>query len=147
MKGWDTFAAITGGGAAALIGFLFVSVSINIDVFAGVPDLRNRATQVLIQFATVLFISIFIALPGQAYWMLGTEVVVLAIANLYGEMALPSSPPNPAFTLIVLFLAAAGIVLIFGLPAGLYVLVIPVLAAFFFGGYLAWMYLLAFKSE
>ena len=43
---------------------------------------------------------------------------------------------------------AAGIVLIFGLPAGLYVLVlITVLAAFGFGGYLAWMYLLAFRSE
>ena len=33
-----------------------------------------------------------------------------------------------------------------GLPAGLYVLVIPVFAALGPGGYLAWMFLLAFKE-
>jgi hypothetical protein len=146
LKGWDTFAAITGGAAAALIGFLFVSVSINIDIFARVPELRTRASHVLIQFGTVLFISILIALPGQAYWMLGAELVIIALAVLYGQLTIRPMTDEPQVTLTVLLLLAAGIVLIFGLSAGLYVLVVPVLGAFGLGGYLAWMFLLAFRS-
>jgi len=38
LPGWDTFALVIGGAAGALIGLLFVSVSIRIDVISASPD-------------------------------------------------------------------------------------------------------------
>jgi modulator of FtsH protease len=37
MQDWDTFALITGGAAGALIGLLFVAVSIRIDSISRSP--------------------------------------------------------------------------------------------------------------
>jgi len=42
VPGWDTFAVVIGGAAGALIGLLFVSVSIRIEVISASPDFRNR---------------------------------------------------------------------------------------------------------
>lgn len=148
MEAWYTFAAITGGAAAALAGLLFVSVSINIDYFARSSDLRSRAGQVLLLFGMVLFIAALTVIPGQAYWMLGTELIVLAVICMVGMvMLLQGRTVNPMASLSSMLLIVAGIVLIIGLRAGLYLLVVPVLANLGFGFYLAWMLLLAFRSE
>jgi hypothetical protein len=45
VDGWDTFAVIIGGAAGALVGLLFVAVSIRVTSIAASPELRNRAAQ------------------------------------------------------------------------------------------------------
>jgi hypothetical protein len=98
--------------------------------------------------AWVLFIAALTVIPGQAYWMLGTELIVVAVICMVGMvMLLQGRTVNPMASLSSMLLIVAGIVLIIGLRAGLYLLVVPVLANLGFGFYLAWMLLLAFRSE
>jgi Na+/H+ antiporter NhaD/arsenite permease-like protein len=153
---WDTFATITGGAAAALIGLLFVAVSIRIDYIARSQELRNRAAQTLSLFGTVLIISVLMAIPGQGYRPLGIELLVLAViagAGLYVlDRRAKTSRSNQAIapvleavtpsTVTSVLLLAAGIVLVLGARAGLYVLVAPVLAALVCGIASTWLFLI-----
>jgi hypothetical protein len=155
LEAWSTFATISGGAAAALTGLLFVAVSIRIASIAQSQELRNRAAQTLSLFGTVLIISVLLAIPGQAYRTLGAELAVLAAitgASLYildrrakGDRSnqavapvLETVSPN---TITSVLLLAAGIVLVLGGHAGLYVLVAPVLAALIGGVASTWLFL------
>jgi hypothetical protein len=155
LKAWGTFAEISGSAAAALTGLLFVAVSIRIAYIARSQELRNRAAQTLSLFGTVLIVSVLIAIPGQAYRTLGAELVVLAAitgTGLYildqrakGDRSnqaiapvLEAVAPNAVTSLLLL---AAGIVLVLGVPAGLYVLVGPVLVALVGGVASTWLFL------
>jgi len=80
VPGWDTFAVIIGGAAGALVGLLFVSVSIRIDVISASPDFRSRAAETLSLFMTVLLVAALLAIPGQRPWEFGVELVALAVA-------------------------------------------------------------------
>ena len=155
MGAWDTFAAISGGASATLTGLLFVAVSIRIASIARSQELRNRAAQTLSLFGIVLIISVLIAIPGQAYRTLGAELVVLAVVAGMGlhildrrakgessdQAIAPVLEAVAPTTVTSLLLLAAGIVLILGVRAGLYVLVGPVLAALIGGVASAWLFL------
>jgi hypothetical protein len=156
LETWDTFAGICGGGAATLTGLLFVAVSIKIASIAKSQELRNRAAQTLSLFGLVLIISVLIAIPGQAYRALGVELVVLAVIAGTGLHVLDrrakggeksSQAIGPVLeavtptTITSLLLLAAGIVLVLGVHAGLYVLVGPVLVALVGGITSTWLFL------
>jgi hypothetical protein len=155
VETWDTFAVITGGAAAALTGLLFVAVSIRIDYIARSQELRNRAAQTLSLFGTVLIIAVLMAIPGQGYRALGIELLVLAVIAGAGlsvlERRAKTSRSNQAIapvleaitpnTVTSVLLLAAGIVLVLGARAGLYVLVAPVLAALVGGVASTWLFL------
>lgn len=161
LQDWSTFAEVLGSAAAGLTGLLFVAVSIRIDVIAKSRELRNRAAQTLTLFVTVLFIAILLAIPGQAFRVLGAELVALsaisAIAMLVLDrraradagtdddtshavaLILDAVAPN-AITSILLLLA--GLLMVFGLrAAGLDVLVLPALVALAGGVVSAWLLL------
>jgi hypothetical protein len=155
LEAWDTFAEICGTAAAALTGLLFVAVSIRITYIARSQELRNRAAQTLSLFSTVLIISALIAIPRQAYRTLGAELVVLALITGAGQYILDrrakGERSNQAIapvleavtptTVTSLLLLAAGIVLVLGVHAGLYVLVGPVFVALAGGVTSAWLLL------
>jgi len=155
LGAWDTFAAISGGAAATLTGLLFVAVSIRITSIARSQELRNRAAQTLSLFGIVLIISVLIAIPGQAYRTLGVELVVLAVVTGTGlhildrrakgessdQAIAPVLEAVTPTTVTSLLLLAAGIVLVLGVHAGLYVLVGPVLTALIGGVASAWLFL------
>jgi hypothetical protein len=160
LEKWGTFATVAGGAAAGLTGLLFVAVSIRIEVIAKSQELRNRAAQTLGLFVTVLFSAILLSIPDQSYWVLGAELVALALIVGVGFLALDrraradSYPgdasahalastldtlaPN-AVTAILLFVA--GVLLLFGVHAGLDVLVLPVIVALAGGVVSAWLLL------
>jgi hypothetical protein len=156
LAAWDTFATIIGGGAAALTGLLFVAVSIRIDYIARSQELRNRAAQTLSLFGTVLVIAVLMAIPGQGYRTLGAELLALAGITSAGLYILDrrarASRSNQALARILqaimpnavtsVLLIAAGIVLVLGVSAGLYVLVAPVLAALVGGIASTWLFLI-----
>jgi len=159
LETWDTFAVICGGAAATLTGLLFVAVSIKIAFIARSQELRNRAAQTLSLFGIVLLISALIAIPGQAYRALGVELVVLALIAGVGLHVLDRRAKGDAkgekgnqairpvleavtpTTITSLLLLAAGIVLVIGVHAGLYVLVGPIFVALVGGLTSAWLFL------
>jgi hypothetical protein len=79
MHEWDTFAVVVGGSAGALVGVLFVAISIHAGRIAESTDLRGRAAQTLVIFAALLLIGLLRSIPVQRDWVLGIELVVLAV--------------------------------------------------------------------
>jgi Ca2+/Na+ antiporter len=75
---WDTFAVVVGGSAGALVGLLFVAISIHAARMAESADLRGRAAQTLVIFAALLLIALLLAIPGQSRRVLGAEFLLLA---------------------------------------------------------------------
>ena len=156
MLGWDTFAVVTGGAAGALIGLLFVSVSIRIDVISASPDFRSRGAATLCLFMSVLLVAILLVVPGQEAWELGAELLVLALALGGGlwwlnrrAIAHPSAQaisrvlavvsPDAITTILV---AAAGVLLLAGVDDGIYVVIPAVIAAITGGVASAWLFLI-----
>jgi hypothetical protein len=76
---WDTFAVIVGGSAGALVGLLFVAISIHAGRITESADLRGRAAQTLVIFAALLLIALLLAIPEQSQRVLGVEFLVLAV--------------------------------------------------------------------
>jgi hypothetical protein len=160
LEKWSTFAEIAGGAAAALLGLLFVAVSIRIGVIARSQELRNRAAQTLALFVTVLFVGILLSIPDQSFRVLAIELVALSAITGVAMLLLDrraraesnerdASARNVASTLDAVapntvtstLLLVAGVLLLSGLHAGLDVLVLPVLAALVGGVVNAWLLL------
>jgi hypothetical protein len=152
VEQWSTFAVIAGTVAGSLIGLLFVAVSIRIDVIAGSRTLRYQTGETLALFVTVLIVAVLLSIPGQAVRTLGVEVVVLAVVagvSLFlldrqagaepgiGEV-LDNVNPNMVTSVLLL---ASGILLLFGVRDGIYVLVPAVIASTTGGIYSAWLIL------
>lgn len=156
MPGWDTFAVVIGGAAGALIGLLFISVSIRIDVISASPDFRSRGAATLSLFLTVLLVAIFLVIPGQEAWELGAELLAVALA-LGGALwslnrqatAHPSAQPISRIlatvspdTITTILLFAAAVLLIAGVDDGAYVVIPAVIAAIVGGVASAWLFLI-----
>jgi hypothetical protein len=156
VPGWDTFAVIIGGVAAALVGALFVSVSIRIDVISSSPDFRNRGAETLCLFVTVVLVAVLFGIPGQRRWEFGAELLVLAVALAAAlfwldrrASASPSSQPISRVLELVSprtitsgLLALAGLLLVVGVDDGVYVVVPAVIAAMIGGVASAWLFLI-----
>ena len=78
---WTNFAIITGSAAGALTGLLFVAVSLNRERIAGHLALRGQAGQTLVLFMLPLIISIVLVVPGTPRWVLGLELVAVAVVS------------------------------------------------------------------
>jgi hypothetical protein len=155
VEAWGTFTVIVGSAAAALIGLLFVAVSIRVDAIAASAELRNRAAQTLGLFLTVLFIALLTAVPGQSVRVLGVELICLALTTgtlLYvldrRARSGPRSQPVGRLLEVVApnaitssLLLAAAAVLTSGEHRGMYVLIAPVIVALSGGVLSAWLLL------
>ena len=118
-------------------------------------ELRNRAAQTLSLFGTVLLTAILIAIPGQASEALGAELTALAVIAGGGLFVLDRRAKADASTqairktlemitpttIVSTLLLVSGVLLMFGVHAGLYVLILPVLAAVTGGVASAWLFL------
>ena len=76
MHDWDTFAVVVGGSAGALVGLLFVAISIHAARMPESADLRGRAAQTLVIFAALLLIALLLAIPEQSQRVLGAEFLL-----------------------------------------------------------------------
>lgn len=155
MHEWDTFAVIVGGSAGALVGLLFVAISIHAARIAESADLRGRSAQTLVVFAALLLIALLLAVPDQSQRVLGAEFLVLAALVavaliLLGRLARRTDSAravartlesvNPS-TLTALGIALAGGLMVFGVDWADFVLV-PVVCAAMVGGLAsAWLLL------
>jgi modulator of FtsH protease len=81
----DLFVAVAGA-SAALLGLLFVAVSINLERILSYEGLPERALETLLLLLGVLIVSIVGLVPGQSKVALGLEL--LAVAGLVAAIIL-----------------------------------------------------------
>jgi hypothetical protein len=72
------FFATLGGGAAALLGLLFVAVSINVAGIVKHDDTRELARHTFVTFVGVFLYALFVLLP-QSIQQLGVEIAVTSV--------------------------------------------------------------------
>jgi modulator of FtsH protease len=153
---WSTFAGIAGSASGALTGLLFVAVSLNRERIATHPGLRAQAGQTLILFLIVLITSIVLAIPGTPDWVLGLELVAIAVVSgtAMGWLSDGKRPEGEApedllaqlldrvspNLLTMLLVLVAGFIELAGAD-GLYVLAPAIIVALVNGVVNAWLFL------
>jgi hypothetical protein len=156
LSEWHTFLAVQAGAAATLTGLVFVAVSINLTRILSVPGLPGRAFDALLQLLQVFFIASFALIPGQAPALLATEILVMAVASLIGQMVSqsryarlqPDHPRSWLVTRVVFSLAAtlpfclSGVMLLLASPAWICGVVLGTVISFIAAVMGAWVLLI-----
>ena len=76
---WRDFAVALGGASAALLGLIFVVVSLHLGAVVDDPVIRRRAEILLGLLATTLAASAVLLIPGQSRGALGIELMAIAL--------------------------------------------------------------------
>ena len=74
---WHDFFVAAAGASAALLGLLFVAVSINLERILKFEGLPGRALEALMQLTCVLLVSLAGLVPGQSHVALGLELLLI----------------------------------------------------------------------
>jgi hypothetical protein len=77
---WLSFGEALGAVAGALVGLLFVAVSVKSDVLATSRNLSSRAAQTLVLFMTSVLIAVLLVAP-QPPAALGAELLAVAVVS------------------------------------------------------------------
>jgi hypothetical protein len=85
LLAWHDFFIATAGATAALLGLLFVGVSINLAALAADErvDLRARAGQAFTNLIFVLVIALVMLIPNPAASTLGLSLALIAAVGLF----------------------------------------------------------------
>lgn len=87
---WSDFALAQVGASAALLGLVFVGISINLRQFVDSRLLVNRALEAIVMLASVLVTSTAVLIPNQSRVALGIELMVLGAITVAGVLQLQS---------------------------------------------------------
>lgn len=79
MTGWDNFFFAQVGASAALVGLIFVAVSINLTKILASRHLPNRALEALIFLLIILVVASLMLVPDQSISLLGIEILATAL--------------------------------------------------------------------
>lgn len=79
---WSEFALAQLGASAALLGLVFVALSINLRAVVGSVVLVNRATETVIVLANVLVSATLVLIPAQDRGVVSVELSAVALATL-----------------------------------------------------------------
>jgi len=134
IDAWSNYLSVQAECAATLTGLVFVAVSINLSRILSIPGLTGRAAESLLQLFGVVVISTTALIPHQPPVALGTEILTMGFALWLVQTVaqiryMTSNTGHPRFwgiTRIVqtqfanLPFFVSGILLLRGLPAGLY---------------------------
>ena len=85
----DLFVAVAGA-SAALLGLLFVAVSINLERILKFEGLPERALETLLFLVLALLASIVGLIPGQSHVALGLELLFVSLATAVVVLRLPT---------------------------------------------------------
>ena len=146
---WESFALAHVGASAALLGLVFVVISINLRDIVGSGPLVHRAGEAVVLLGGVLTVATVVLIPGQRKDVLSAELILLAGALLAVILFLqrdavaqavdPDRPAPPRASLAIrrvlglgtaVLIALAGITLAAEAGGGLYWLPAAILAAY-----------------
>jgi len=144
MNGWENFLGAQVGASAALLGLLFVSVSINLNKILSHPVLPGRAFGALLMMLVVLIISSLLLAPDQPMKLIGAEVLVIGLAAWativridFNTLKLAQAEYRLRATLLIainqialILYVACGVAILVAGKAGLYILVPAVATSF-----------------
>jgi len=85
MTIWDGFFMAQVGASAALLGLLFVGISINLNRILSISRLPERAFQSLVLLLAVLVLSTLFLVPGQSTLEIGLEILGVGIVAWLGN--------------------------------------------------------------
>ena len=158
FEDWGHFGEVAGSASGALIGLLFVAISLNRDRIARNPALRASALQTVMVFMLPLYIVLLLLIPHQPSWALGIEIIILGVVHGLGLAVIgrgkrkiggePRSrlsrlvdviSPNVLTTVLVL---TAGASVLAGYADGIYCLVLAAFVALLGGVANAWLFLI-----
>lgn len=78
---WSAFFQAVVGASSALLGLLFVSLSLNLQAILSQPILPKRALLSLLQLFSVLIVAILVLVPGQPLWLLAPGVAGVGLVS------------------------------------------------------------------
>ena len=144
MNGWENFFIAEVGASAALLGLIFVGVSINLTKILSLPNLPNRALLALIILLTILVVSSLLLIPEQSLTLVGIELLIFGliawiIATILDVSILQTRQPQYRWPYMVNFILTqlallpyviAGIFVLTRGAGGLYWLVPAILISF-----------------
>jgi hypothetical protein len=150
---WLSFGEALAAVAGALVGLLFVAVSVKSDVLAASRSLSSRAAQTLVLFMTSVLIAVLLVAP-QPPAALGSELLAVAVVSGTALLILDRRAghgsdqrvarfierfsPN---TITAVLVGVAGLTLLLQAGGGLYWL-IPAAVTSLLGGVInAWLFL------
>ncbi len=159
LASWQTFYLAQLGAGAALLGLLFVALSLNLDRILAYPSLPLRAEIALMLLALQIVICSVMLMPDQGAVATGVEILVLAscvwaVATLMSLRIerLPDRNEHPRGWGNVVFLQAAtlsymlgAVMILQGAPAGPRVLALGVVLSFLKAILDAWVLLVEIK--
>ena len=119
---WAVFFASVTGATAALVGLLFVAVSINLSkILSGPAMLSARAVETLVVLLFVM-ISSALSLVPQDVQVLGVEILVLAVPltviTVRNQLKFQRQNPDSPLMWSVSRVASTGVALVPGMIAG-----------------------------
>ena len=85
IEGWHDFYMMVGAAASTLVGLLFVSLSLNVDVITHEANahLRELAIQTFTNFLNVIMLSVLFLIPSQDPLGLGLPLLAVSGWQLY----------------------------------------------------------------
>ena len=162
VETWDSFGVVIGAASGALIGLLFVAISVNTSRIARHQALHVVASRTLVLFTIPLVAAILVVTPRQADWALGTELILLGViagaalilvgrgpvdsdASPESRLARTLDRTSPSLSTSLLT-EIAGVTLITG-GGGLYWLVPALILALVGGALNAWLLLVGLPAD
>jgi hypothetical protein len=152
--GWINFFVAEVGASAALVGLLFVAVSINLTKIIQHPSLPGRAFEALTVLVVVLLVATFALVPGQSTTALGIEVTGTAVVGwattAFIQLASEEEPDAPRIWMLsrvvttqlaIVPMIASGVSLLFERGGGLYWIVAATVGSFLAALIDAWVLL------
>ena len=79
LESWDSFFVAEVGAAAALLGLLFVAISINLKQMIEAGGLTDRALVALLLLLAIMVLGLLMSMPDQPSWALGGETIVISV--------------------------------------------------------------------
>ena len=81
IESWDSFFVAEVGAAAALLGLLFVAISINLKPVLEAGGLPDRALGALVLLLAILLIGLLLSMPDQPPLFLGIETIGVSVVT------------------------------------------------------------------
>ncbi len=157
MADWANFFVAEVGASAALAGLVAVAISINLQRILSFPQLPGRAAETLYLLVGVLVLTSVGLIPGQPDWLFGTETLVIGLVMFGRPISLQRNPnanvnakEQPRFwrfsraattAAASLPIVLAGVLILAGSPAGLYLIAVGAILSLLAGVINAWVLL------